>query len=188
MRRRHRWRCMRFARSGKQALRDCIITCFSSSTGVSAGATARVWKWNIPFPMSALLALLFLKLSFTCENVISIGLYFGSYGTFMIHLNPASRIAFFALSVLWADKLSINRAILSFGYLARRATMYSMNLCWFTDFLNILKCSTPFSLEIPHRSASVGSYNLLTLTCIFSPFLAHSDSKHVLRVKHVSSR
>ena len=84
-----------------------------------------------------------------------------------MYRKPLSLIAYFARSEVCADKLSMNKAILASGSPARRPSRYSMNLSTLTDFSNIWKCSTPYSLEIPQSNAKVGSSNLATSTAIF---------------------
>ena len=93
-----------------------------------------------------------LKFFLICEKVISMGLYLskengsivndltylGSYGMLKIHLNPASLIAFLDCSHVWADKLSMNRQILSTGLAALRELRYSLNLSALTDLLKII--------------------------------------------------
>ena len=58
------------------------------------------------------------NLSFTFENVNSIGLYSGLYGTLKMTRKPNLAISNLAFSLLWAERLSRKRAIFSSPFFA----------------------------------------------------------------------
>ena len=89
-------------------------------------------SWMIP---ASFLALSDLNFCLTLENTNSIGLNSGLYGTLNIHLNPSLAISAFDLSLLWADRLSINKAILSSTFNSLSSCRYCLNFWMLTESL-----------------------------------------------------
>ena len=100
---------------------------------------------------------------------------------------PNSFIFFVLFSHTCTLRLSANNRILSFPFFSLSSIKYSMNRSVFTDLGKILKCSYPFSFEMPDSKASVGSLSSFSSIVMFSPGRAHSLFGTVLLVNIVSS-
>ena len=120
-------------------------------TALKALPTIASWlSWIKPVSFCALYCL---NLFFTLLKTSSIGFHSGMYEALYIYLKPSSLILCFDFFEIWAERLSMKRQIFAPLFASLSSARYSPNFSILTEKSKTLKCSRPYSFEIPANNA-----------------------------------